>query len=36
VMELLRQGGYSKYKLVALESVAPAGAAGQPDAAAKP
>ena len=36
VMELLRQGGYTKYKLVALEGVAPAGAAGQPDAAAKP
>src|ERR1700753_87559 len=36
VMELLRQGGFTKYKLVALEAVAPAGAAGQPDAAAKP
>ena len=36
VMELLRQGGYTKYKLVALEAVPPAGAAGQPDAAAKP
>ena len=36
VMELLRQGGYTKYKLVALEGVAPAGTAGQPDAAAKP
>ena len=36
VMELLRQGGYTKYKLVALEGVAPASAAGQPDAAAKP
>ena len=36
VMELLRQGGYTKYKLVALEAVPPANAAGQPDTAAKP
>jgi len=36
VMELLRQGGYTKYKLVALEAVPPANASGQPDAAAKP
>src|ERR1700753_1543324 len=36
VMELLRQGGFTKYKLVALETVPPAGAAGQPGAAAKP
>ncbi|MBV9457694.1 MAG: TonB system transport protein ExbD [Bradyrhizobium sp.] len=36
VMELLRQGGYTKYKLVALEGAAPANAAGQPEAAAKP
>jgi len=36
VMELLREGGYTKYKLVALEGVAGADAAGQPDAAARP
>src|SRR6201996_3184548 len=36
VMELLRQGGYSKYKLVALEGLAAARAAGQRGAAGKP
>src|SRR5215475_13816863 len=36
VMELLRQGGYNKVKLVALEGVAPAPAIGQPADAAKP
>jgi biopolymer transport protein ExbD len=36
VMELLRQGGYNKVKLVALEGVAPAPAIGQPADATKP
>ena len=36
VMEILRAGGYSKIKLVALEGVPAAAAPGQPSETAKP